>query len=151
MTNLVDSVVLNFGDRDVGYIVRKTVEFDGSAGGGAQGTVALFTVTGAVELTVRAICTEDVVGAGTIEVGITGATATLVAQVADATDLDAGDIWHDATPDAAIELASVYSARILGNGQDIFATIGTADLTDGTIVFECRYRPITADGAVVAA
>ena len=131
--------------------VRKTAAFTAGAGTGNVGTFALFTVTGGVELTLRAVCTETLAGAATIEVGFSGDTAVLIAQVADATDLDAGDVWHDNTPDAAYELGSVYTSRVLGNGQDIFVTIGSVAITDGTIEFTCEWQPLTDDGAIVAA
>ena len=135
----------------VGEVVRKTVAFDGEAGNGAQGTVALFTVTGVVRAKVTCYCTETIVGAGTLEVGIAGATAAIIAQIADAENLIAGEIWHDATPDAEIELASVAVDVIIADGNDVIATIGTADITDGTIVLACEWEPVSADGAVVAA
>ena len=134
-----------------GEIVRKTVAFDGSTGGGEVGTVALFTVTGDVRAKITAVCSETLVGAGTIEVGITGATAAIIAQVADATTLAAGEIWHDATPDAKIELDSVAPVNIIAGGMDVFLTVGTANVTAGTIKFVCEWEPISSDGAVVAA
>lgn len=136
--------------------VRKSVVLDGTAGKGQIGTVNLFTVTGGVMINwLSCICTEDLAsaGGGTVEVGISGATASFIAQ-ATATDVDLGDIWHDATPDAASELASVFkttAARGLGNGQDIILTVATGDVTDGTLEFTLEYTPLTATGSVVAA
>ena len=135
---------------------RKTVAFTGGAGLGQVGTVALFTVTGAALVKLSCVCTESLVegvGGGTLEVGINGATAVLIAQ-ATSTDIDAGDVWHDAAPDAAIELASVLDATayvILGNGQDIYATVGTQAITDGTLVFNAFWTPLTDTSLVVAA
>jgi len=128
----------------------KSVALDGGAGSGQQGTISLFTVTGYVHVLVVGWCTEDVVGAGTFEVGITGATAALIAQIADATNIDAGMIIFDATP-ADIEALSSIGGAFIGGGEDIFATVGTADLTDGTIHFVCFWTPLSADGNVVAA
>lgn len=133
----------------------KTWALDGTAGKGAQGSNTLFTVTGPVLIS-RLVCTcsETLVGAGTLEIGISGTTTAFMAQVADATTIAAGDIYHDATVDATIELASVSTttaARILGNGQDIIATVGTANITDGTLNFVCFWTPLAAGASVVAA
>jgi len=133
---------------------RKTITLDGSSGTGAIGVNTLFTVTGGVEIiNVKAVCSTNVAGAGSAEVGIAGATAIFLTQVVDATDIDAGNVWHDATTDAEYELASVYDARgyILGNGQDIILTVGAANLTSGVIGFQVTWIPITSDGSVVAA
>ena len=134
--------------RLLGNRVNKTVAFDGTAGNGAQGTVALFTVTGAVKVKLTARCTEDVAGAGTLEVGIAGNTAALIAQLADATTLDNNEVYVDNTP-ATVKNEPGF--KIIGNGQDIIATIGTADLTNGTVEFICEYIPLSEGATVVAA
>ena len=134
------------------YRVPKTVEFDGGAGNGAVGTVALFTVTGSVWVTVTSYCTEDLTEGGataTISVGITGSTAALIAQV-NAVDIDDGEIWFDATP-GDIEVLSSIGGAFIGGGEDIFATIGTQSVDDGTLTFICFWTPLSADGDVVAA
>lgn len=131
----------------------ETVAFDGGAGNGAVGTVALFAVTGSVVVRIVCVCTESLVegvGGGTIEVGITGATANVIAQTASAA-IAAGEIWHDASPDAEIENLSVMAERIVSDGNDIFATIANQAVTDGTLVFRAFWTPITADARLVAA
>lgn len=139
-------------------MVRKTVAFDGSAGNGAVGTVALFTVTGTVLVRLTCVCTETLTDAGntaTVEVGITGATATIIAQTgaagAGGVTIAVGEIWHDNAPDASIEAASVLKEFIITAGSDIFITVGTEAVTDGTLEFACAYEALSADGAVVAA
>ena len=135
------------------YRATKTAAFTAGAGTGDVGTFALFTVTGSVIVRIVAECTETVVegvGGGTIEVGITGDTATIIAQTV-ATTLDANEIWHDATPDADIEALSVMGDFIIVNGMDIFATIAGQNITDGTVVFYCFWTPLGSTGAVVAA
>lgn len=135
---------------------QKTEAFTGGAGHGAVGTVALFTVTGGVAIRLACICTENLVegvGGGTLAVGIAGATTSFIAQ-ATSVDIDAGDVWHDATPDAASELWSVTAVtaeRILGNGQDIIATVGAQAITDGTLTFTAFWTPLTPGASVVAA
>lgn len=131
----------------------KTVAFTGAAGLGAVGTVALFTITGAVLFRLVCVCTESLVegvGGGTIEVGITGATANLIAQTT-STNIIAGEIWHDAAPDAEIENLTVMAERIIADGNDVFATVGAQDITDGTLVFRAFWTPVTPGATVVAA
>ena len=134
------------------FMARKTVAFTGGAGLGAIGTVALFTVTGAVKIAVIATCSETLVGAATLECGIAGTTAGIIAQIADATDLITGEIWADATPTLALDtLANSELNFVMGNGQDIFLTVGAAAITDGTITFNIVWSPVNATGNVVAA
>ena len=109
----------------------------------------IFTVTGTVISKVIGICTTSIVGAATLEVGITGDTAAILAQVADAEDIDSGDIWHDADVDKGIELSSVILEKIVSS--DVIGTIGTANITAGAIKFICLWKPLSANGKVVAA
>ena len=133
-------------------LVRKSVSFDGGVGSGQVGTVALFTVTGAVAFYITAICTETLVGAATIEVGTAGSTAGIIAQVADATALLTGEIWYDATPTTVLDtIANGRLGYIIGDGADIILTVGAANVTDGTIVFQVWYTPLTVGATVVAA
>jgi len=117
--------------------------------GGALDGAAIFTVTGTVRMRLIGICETNVAGAGTIEIGVTGGTATLIAQVADATDIDAGNIWHDATTDAFVELSSVATEKIVANGLDVLLTVTTANLTSGAIRFICSWYPLSAGASVV--
>lgn len=131
-----------------GKVVRKT--FDGAVDG-AQGAVTLFTVSGAVRAKIVGFCTENMAGAtATIEVGISGGTALIIA-LTTATDLIAGEIWHDASPDAEIEADSVAVPNIIADGNDVILTIATADLTNGTIVFVCEWEALTVGAKVEAA
>lgn len=131
--------------------VEKSVTFTGAAGLGAVGTVDLFTVTGSVKVKIYAVCETDLAGAtATIEVGVTGSTAGLIAQ-STATNIDANELWHDATPDAPIEASSVVAEKIIVNGLDIFATIANANITGGVIKFIVEWSPVSIDGSLVAA
>lgn len=132
------------------FMVKKQRVFIGAAGLGAQGATTLFTVTGTVMVRLVAACTEDLVGAGTIESGISGNTAGLLAQIADATTLDAGESWVDASP-ATLEGVDLSNGIIIANGQDIIETIGAADITDGTLTYYLFWRPLSDDGLVEAA
>jgi hypothetical protein len=138
--------------RNIAKEVYKTVAFDGGAGSGGIGTVALFTVTGAVKIKITAICTETLVGAATLECGYAGTTNGIIAQIANATALIAGEIWYDATPTTVVDtVANGELQFILGNGQDLYLTVGAANITDGTITFKIVWEPLTSNGAVVAA
>ena len=135
------------------YRVTKTAEFSDGAGTGQAGTFALFTVTGSVIVRIVAVCTDTLIEAvtgGTIEVGITGDTATIIAQAVSNT-IAVDEIWHDATSDADIEALSVMSDFIIVGGMDIFATIAAQTITDGTLEFHCFWTPLGSTGLVVAA
>lgn len=138
-------------------VAEKAVTFAGgttNAIGDHDGTgdpFTIFTVTGTVLARVFAVCETSLEGASaTLEVGFTGATAALIAQ-STATDIDAGEIWHDATPDAKVELLTVAPEKIIAGGADIIGTVATANITAGVIRFFCIWYPISADGNVVAA
>ena len=125
---------------------RKTVTFDDDVG-----VITLFTVTGHVAVKLIAVCITNVASAGAanIEVGIAGATSTIIATTV-ATAVDAEEIWHDATPDAKIELLSVAAEYIITDGSDIILT-PSAQVDSGVIAFYLDYAPLSVDGAVVAA
>lgn len=131
---------------------EKEVTLDGSAGAGAVGTIDLFSVTGTVKAKIIAVCSTNLVsaGGGTLEVGVTGSTAGLIAQTT-GTDIDAGEIWHDATPDSPIESSSISVEKIIANGLDIFATVGTGDITAGAIKFMLLWKPVSQDGDILPA
>lgn len=131
------------------FCARKQRVYTGASGLGAAGTTTLFTVTGQVLLRVIGFCYEDLVGAATLEVGIAGNTAGLLAQIADATNLDAGESYLDATP-GTLEAVDLSSGFPISNGQDVIETIGATDITDGSVLFGCFWRPVSSDGAVVA-
>jgi hypothetical protein len=132
-------------------LARKTVAFTGAAGLGAAGTVALFTQTGQVLVDLFAVyCSESLVGAATLEFGTAADTDRFIAQVAATTTVDAGD-WIDdgagATPAGATQYTSAYYAI----DEDIIATVGAADITDGTISIFVLWRPLSAGATLVAA
>lgn len=139
---------------DRAFKVSKTVAFDGTAGNGAVGSVSLFTVTGDILVTVVGMVTETLVGAtSTLVVGTANNTAGLLASVSGPA-LVAGDVHTSGTSPAdvaALSTAGSSAPAALNNGADIIATVGTADITDGTIKFYCLWRPLSTDGNVVAA
>jgi hypothetical protein len=114
---------------------------------GATGATTLFTITGKVAVRLFAVVSgTDITGSGTIEVGISGNTASLLAQVA-GTALDVGEIWVDSGP-ATVE--ALPALQIL-SGSNIIQTIGTDTLTAGTLTYYCMWFPISSDGNVEAA
>ena len=134
------------------------IAFDGSAGNGAvaaPSTVLVFTITGRVLVhAVTAFCTEDLAGAtATLALGTTGDTDAFIASTT-ATDIDANDWWSAASPPAAssntladsVTGGITTSQRAKTLSANMFITIATADITDGTIVFDVIYTPLT-DGA----
>lgn len=111
---------------------------------GAVGAHTLGTVTGLIAIRVVGVVVSDVSGAGTIECGVAGNTAALLAQVA-GTALDAGEIWHDATPDAKIENVSVLSTKMITT-DTLLLTIATDTLTGGSVDLTILWAPISEDG-----
>ena len=113
----------------------------------AAGTVTLFTVTGEVEVIIAGYIDVAMTGTlGLLEVGIAGATAGLIAQAAQAAlliDL----LWVSATP---ATLVAKPTAKIIANGADIIQTAG-GTVTASTVTYYCYWRPLSADGNVVAA
>lgn len=138
--------------------VVKPKAFTGSSAntrGDTAGTAnpfTLFTVTGDVLVRIFGVCTVNIAGAGSIEVGVAGNTAGLIAQVVDAENIDANDIYNDAAPAVGVDtLANVLGPYVIVNGLDIIETVGTTDITAGNIYYVCLWRPLSDDGFVQAA
>lgn len=113
---------------------------------GAVGAHTLFTVTGNCLVQVFAICDTDLAGAtATVEVGVAGNTAALIAQTT-ATDIDDGDNWVDATPEVGV--SAIPGTFIVNDGADIILTIGTAAISAGVLDFYCLWRPLSSDGNI---
>jgi len=133
-----------YGD---GFLVSKQITYDGSVSYDA------FTVTGLVAVQVigyqTTVVTDHVddtsVGTATSPAGLIAATG--------GDDLNAagvGAIWLDASP-AKFESAGFVATRyLIGAGEDI-AVVGTANLVGGVIMLHCFWKPLSADGNVVAA
>jgi len=115
---------------------------------GLNGSVALFTVTGSVKVKLIGICKTGLVGGQNIEVGITASTDAMIATTLD-TDLDAGDIWHDASPDSEVEALSVMREYMITDDNDILITSDGA-VTSGDIIFICEWSPLEGGSSVVS-
>ena len=109
----------------------------------------VFTITGLVRMKLWIECTENVAGAGAIQFGVEGATNAFIASTT-GTDLDANDLWYDATPTVVYDISQYVIMDYVVNGLDVGYEITGAALTDGTLVFHCVWEPLNSTGAVVA-
>lgn len=122
---------------------------------GTKAVLPLFKVTGTVLVRIFGVCKLTLVGAGTLEVGVAGATASLIAQLADATVLATKEIWTDSTPTTPnVDLLSdVLGPYIVTDAQaaagvTIDEKVATADITAGGLYYVCLWRPVSPDGNV---
>lgn len=111
---------------------------------GATGAHTLFTVTGAVAASVFGHCTTSLTGTSTHEIGVASNTAQLVAQIANTTTLDAGDVYVDA--DTEVGAGLIPSPQIVVD--DIILTIGSTATTGGVVEYFCLWRPLSDDGNI---
>lgn len=134
---------------DLGLIETKSITYSALTTG-ATGATTLFTVTGDVVVRLFAKCTTllDSDGAATIEAGISGNTAALIAQTAYSV-IDANEIWVDASSPATVE--ALPGQFILVGGTDIIQTIATEAIKAGVLTYYCLWSPLSADGNVTAA
>lgn len=126
-------------------VVRKTVTFANTAA-----DVNLFTITAGVNFKLYAFVTTNVESAAGCNIGVDLGATAIIADT-DCTTLEANDVWHDATPDAAIELESVHEKYTAYGGTIVLDVEGAKQVDSGVIVFVCVYTPLTADGVVAAA
>jgi len=114
---------------------------------GAVNTHKIATITGVVAMSIfaKVDTTVTITAGATIEVGTATTTAGLIALTAgDA--LDIGELWHDAAPDATVELTSVLIDNIVS--EDVNYKISTQTITGGAVTFYIRWSPISLDGNV---
>ena len=146
---------------DYPFRTKRTITFAGGTtngwgdDGGTLDGGAIYTVTGAVQIKILGLCTTDLVGGATAEVGITGQTAIFCAQITD-TVLDATEYWLNDTTPAAFFIVGEEQAALdnfpeyILNGQDIILTTTTTNTTSGVVDFYAFWKPISNDGSVVA-
>ncbi|MCK9518056.1 MAG: hypothetical protein WCY59_01570 [Anaerovoracaceae bacterium] len=126
-------------------IARKTVTFSDDTT-----DISLFTVTGDVIVRLAAVCTTNVESSGGCNIGVDAGAEPIIADT-DCTTLEAGDIWHDASPDKSVEAITVLKEFIIANGVDITLDIQSEKKVDsGVINFYCIWTALSATGAVVA-
>ena len=128
----------------------KTMTFAGGTAndpGDYDGTgnpATLFTVTGVVEMRIIGKCTTELAGASaTLEVGTATDTDALIATTT-GTDIDANELWNDASPTDSVEALQTA----LTVSQNVIQTAGVANITAGVIVYFVQWRAISADGLV---
>lgn len=138
---------------DVYDFTPRLVSVQTVAAGTTTWTVAahrLFTVTGTAKVKIYGVVTTTLVGAATLEVGVAGATAGLIAQVANATTLAAGDILTNAST-ATLVPCGIPSDFAIVKDIDIDLKVASTTVTAGRITFYCEYIPISAGATVEAA
>ena len=115
---------------------------------GAVGSHTLFTVTGNVLVSVFGIVDTTITsgGAPTIEVGVTGNTAVLIAQGTAANYAD-GDVYVDAT-DTRVGAGTPPAMQAINDGLDVLLKITGATLTAGVIDWYCLWRPLSSDANI---
>lgn len=160
------SVVANKDGSIIERIEQLLIDRGGvSYGGGNSGSVAItfaagttgsvatheiLTVTGLVRIRMIAVCSTNVAGTGSIQLGTEDATNGWIASTT-GTDIDAGEIWIDATP---TETNGNYSTLVLDkvvNGVDVGYEVTANTLTGGVVTFYYWWEPLNSTGAVVAA
>ena len=129
--------------------VRATLAFDGSTVGDV-GTDTIFAITGRVWLLgFTAFCTESLTEGGataTAEVGTATDINGLIVQTI-ATAIDINEWWFDATPlPGLVQMDALQIDALLS--EDIILTTGSQTISNGTIIFDAWYIPITDNGAL---
>lgn len=134
--------------------VRKTIVLTGLAGAGQVGDFALFTLVGRIILERFSLWVDAGVslGGGTINWG----TANVKVGPSGSVNGASGFIIPGAVPppEAAIEILSGVigeaDAKVL-IAAPLEGTVGTADVTSGTLIADAWYRSITDNGMLIPA
>lgn len=129
---------------NLGLQASKTITYVAGTTG-EVGTTTLFTVTGTVAINVFGVCTSDLTGTGTIEIGVSGSTACLANQQT-ATSIDTNMVWHD----AVLAIGGQVTGHEHIVTQNVIQTIATSTVTGGTITFYCLWTPLSEGASVVA-
>ena len=136
------------------FKATKTVTFTGAANLGAVGAVPYFTVTGEVLVEkLVPICTVNLGEAAinsTIALGVTGSTSLLIAATDAVPTITAGLFWVDTAPDAN-GVAIPAALKDIAITDNIIATVAVQNVNAGAIRIDLLWRPLSADGLVVAA
>lgn len=118
-------------------------------------TAAAFTVTGDVLVNVWGVVGSTGItstsGTTTLSVGTTEAAQAIIANsTVNNTQFAATDVWVDSSPSDDAE--SLAERRVVvGGGADIILTRSADDLTAGSLTLYCEWKPLSSDGAIVAA
>lgn len=139
--------VIRYLSEKQGYrIASKTITL---GTGAVPVTENLFTVTGEVSAFVYGFIDTAVLAAGalTLELGVTGNTAAIIAITAKA-QLAINRFWVDT--DSAVGVHAIPTEQLI-SAANILHVIRDSDATAGAITYYCVYRPVSSDGAVAAA
>lgn len=119
--------------------------------GGTSDPYTLFTIAGDVEVGIYGVCTVDLAsaGGGTLALGLTDNTTLFIAATT-ATAIDANELWLDTTP-AIGKPIDALNFFLVGNGEDIVESVGTADITAGNIYYIALWRPLYYGSELVSA
>jgi len=119
-----------------------------AASTGSIAAHTVFTVTGNVLVSVFGVVNITLTSAGvpTVEMGVTGNTAVLIAQTT-AKNLADGDVWVDAT-DTRVGAGAVPATQVINDGNDIIMTVATATVTAGEIDLYILWRPLSTNGNI---
>lgn len=129
---------------NLGLQASKTITYVAGTTG-AIGATTLFTVTGTVAINVFGVCSSDLSGTGTLEIGVSGSTACLANQQV-ATSIDNNMVWHD----AVLAIGGQVTGHEHIVTQNVIQTIATSTVTGGTITFYCLWTPLSEGASVVA-
>jgi hypothetical protein len=124
---------------------------DGSVTKWTPAAHRLFTITGVVKVRIFGDVSETLTednGDETIEVGVAGATAALIAQLAAPLSLAAGDIWTNGAASTALPLGFPSDWAVISDIDIDLTVAGTGGIDDGTIVFYAEWIPMS-DGALL--
>lgn len=111
----------------------------------------LFNVTGDVLVRIYGVGVVTLVsaGGGSLSVGVTANTGLLIASTT-ATSIAANVVWLSASPAIGFALSSL-GTFIVPSGLNIIETIGTADITAGSLNYICLWRPLSPGSSLVSA
>ncbi len=127
-----------------------------STGWDNPSTNTIFTVTGdvivwAAWMVVGGTAITSSGNTGTLELGVTNNIAVLQASTTVGSGVFAAqDVWSNgaATPGQDLETSGAGTI-VSGDGTNIIATVGTADLSAGVCDFYCIWSPLTPSATVV--
>ncbi len=127
---------------------------DGSATAWTIDAHRLFTVAGLIKCRIAGVVDETLTennGDETIEVGIAGATASLIAQYATPLDLITKDIWTNGATSTSAPVGFPSDWAWLADTDIDLLIAGSAGINDGQITFYLEWVPLSAGATAVAA
>lgn len=110
--------------------------------------ITLWTVTGSILCRVYGVIGATAFtstgGTGTLEIGVTAATATLVAQgtVSGGAQFPANAVWVDGTPTLRAEILTTSTAPWVLVNNNIILTVATNSMTAGAVNLYLDWIPV---------